>query len=327
MPDTTFSETLLVLISTPLYAIVIGGEMIASHWENRHFYTMRDTLTNVYLMLLNMGLDLLTRGFTMIFLLGYLYGYRFFDWDLANAGWGLTIGYWALLFLAEDLAFYWLHRVDHSSRFFWAVHVTHHSSEQFNLTTGFRSSVFQPLYRFLYFIPLPLLGFQVEHIIFMYAATQIYGILVHTQYIDKMGFLEHILVTPSHHRVHHASNVLYLDKNLGMCLIFWDKLFGTFQAELPEEPVKYGLHSSDIERDPVNIVFHEWKKIYADAAQEKLPFFARLKYIFMPPGWSHDGSRKTAAQLRKELAQQQKQQPKTPQTIEETAPQITDNVV
>ena len=107
------------------------------------------------------------------------------------------------------------------------MHVTHHSSEYFNLTTGFRSSVFQPLYRFIYFIPLVFLGFQPADIVLMYSITQIYGILIHTKYVDKLGWLEKVLVTPSHHRVHHASNIEYLDKNIGMCLIIWDKLFAT----------------------------------------------------------------------------------------------------
>ena len=122
------------------------------------------------------------------------------------------------------------------------MHVTHHSSEEFNLTTGFRSSVLQPLYRFIYFLPLVLLDLNHIDIVFMYSLTQIYGILVHTQYINKMPrWFETIFVSPSHHRVHHASNIRYLDRNMGMVLIIWDRLFGTFQAEIDEDPVKYGL--------------------------------------------------------------------------------------
>jgi sterol desaturase/sphingolipid hydroxylase (fatty acid hydroxylase superfamily) len=209
--------------------------------------------------------------------------------------------YWLLLFLAEDLAFYVEHRVDHYCRMFWAVHVTHHSSEGFNLTTGFRSSVFQPLYRFVYFIPLALLGFHPVDIVFMYALTQIYGILVHTQYVKTMPtWFEWIFVSPAHHRVHHASNIAYLDKNMGMCLIIWDKLFGTFQPELPEEPVRYGL-TKPIEKPnhPYHVVFHEWKAIGRDL-KKPVSWTTKLKYLIMPPGWSHDGSTKTAAQLRKE---------------------------
>ncbi|MDQ6889816.1 MAG: sterol desaturase family protein, partial [Bacteroidota bacterium] len=210
--------------------------------------------------------------------------------------------YWAVLFLLEDVAFYLEHRVDHYCRLFWAVHVTHHSSEEFNLTTGFRSSVLQPLYRFIYFLPLVLLGFRPIDIVFMYSLTQIYGILVHTQYINKMpAWFEAVFVSPSHHRVHHASNVRYLDKNMGMVLIIWDRMFGTFQEELQNDPVKYGLTKRlENPHHLAKIIFHEWKNLSGDL-RKKIPLSAKLKYLVMPPGWSHDGSSKTAKQLRKEL--------------------------
>jgi sterol desaturase/sphingolipid hydroxylase (fatty acid hydroxylase superfamily) len=135
----------------------------------------------------------------------------------------------------------------------------------------------------------------------MYSITQTYGILVHTRHIQKMPrWFEAIFVTPSHHRVHHASNILYLDKNMGMCLIIWDRIFGSFQEELKNEPVKYGLTKPLQENSgPLNVIFHAWKNLAKDL-QKKTSFINRLKYIFMPPGWSHDGSTKTARELRKE---------------------------
>ncbi|MFN8714411.1 MAG: sterol desaturase family protein [Bacteroidota bacterium] len=286
-------EQLLFMITTPLYALFIGGEILLSYFHNRHYYTTKGTLMNVWLSALNFGLDILLRGFVLVFL-GWFLQFSF-----------LTIEtpwiYWTTLLLAEDFLFYWLHRVDHYCRLFWAVHVTHHSSEEFNLTVGFRSSVFQPLYRFVWFIPLPLLGFRGEDIMLMYAITQIYGILIHTQFIKKMGPLEWILSTPSHHRVHHASNVPYLDKNMGMVLIIWDRLFGTFAEEKDEEPVRYGLTKNlPNAYDPLNTVVHEWRDIFKDQ-QQNISLKARLGYIFGPPGWSHDGSRKTSKQLRDEL--------------------------
>jgi sterol desaturase/sphingolipid hydroxylase (fatty acid hydroxylase superfamily) len=180
---------------------------------------------------------------------------------------------------------------------FWAVHVTHHSSEYFNLTTGFRSSVFQPLYRFVYFIPLVLVGFKSADIVLMYSITQTYGIIVHTNYVGKLGWLGYVFVTPSHHRVHHASNVAYLDKNMGMCLIIWDRIFGTFQEELEKEPVRYGLTKPLEDQSLANIVFHEWKAIAQDV-RRNVDWPTKLKYILNPPGWSHDGSTLTSNQLR-----------------------------
>lgn len=292
----TTKETLLILFSTPYYLIIIGIEILLSNYRHKKLYTIKDTVSNVYLMLLNGGLDLLFRSVYVGVIFTFFYNHRIID------VWQNPILYWLVLVVAEDFLYYWLHRFDHEIRFFWATHVTHHSSEKMNFTVGFRSSVFQPLYRFIYFIPLPLLGFKPLDIVFVYAATQIWGIFVHTELIKKMGFLEHILVTPSHHRVHHASNPKYLDKNMGMFLIIWDKLFGTFQAELPAEkyqPVKYGLTKNLENVNAANLVLHEWIQIFKDVTQPHLSFKQRWNYLFGPPGYSHDGSRKTSEEMRK----------------------------
>ena len=290
-------EQLLILISTPIYLIVIGLEIVLSNLNLKKYYTLKDTLINIYLCVLNGGIDLLFRTVYIVILLLF---YRFHFIDFSS---NLFL-YWFLLFVFEDFAFYIEHRVDHYCRFFWAIHVTHHSSEEFNLTTGFRSSVLQPLYRFIYFIPLVLIGFKPLDIVFMYSLTQIYGILVHTQYIEKMPrWFETVFVSPAFHRVHHASNVRYLDKNMGMVLIIWDKLFGTFQKEVKEDPVKYGLTKKlDRPYHLTEIIFHEWKNILHDL-NKKIPFSLKIKYLIKPPGWSHDGSTKTAKQLRQELFQ------------------------
>jgi sterol desaturase/sphingolipid hydroxylase (fatty acid hydroxylase superfamily) len=288
-----FRELLLIFITTPIYAIVIGLEILYSFWHKRGLYSVKGILANIYLTSLNMGLDILMRT-ACLFVLNYFYQYRFID-SYVN-----VFVYWTILFLAEDFMYYWLHRIDHYCRFFWAVHVTHHSSEEYNLTVGFRSSVFQPLYRFIYFIPLSFLGFKGIDVMFMYSATQIFGILVHTQTVGKLGILEYFMVTPSHHRVHHASNVRYLDKNMGMVLIIWDKLFGTFQGEDDKDPVKYGLTTNINTYHPGKMVFHEWLNIFKDL-RKKTPLKAKFMYVFGPPGWSHDGSTKTSSQLRAEL--------------------------
>ena len=291
----TSRETWFLLMSVPFYAILIGAEIFISNWKGDRFYTFRDTLQNVYLTISNGLLDLLLRSLFYVSVLAWAYNHHFVVVENVFI-------YWALLFLLEDLAFYFEHRIDHYCRLFWAVHVTHHSSQEFNLTTGFRSSVFQPVYRFVYFVPIALMGYHPLDIVFMYSITQTYGILVHTKHIKKMPkWFESVFVTPSHHRVHHASNIRYLDKNMGMCLIIWDRIFGTFQEEIKIDPVRYGL-AKPLESDsnPVNVVFHEWKELWKDL-RKKTSLTNRLRYLFMPPGWSHDGSTKTASQLRKEV--------------------------
>jgi sterol desaturase/sphingolipid hydroxylase (fatty acid hydroxylase superfamily) len=289
----SLKEQILLLVSTPLYLFIIGLEILLSNYGHRKLYSFKDTLGNIYLMLLNSAIDLLFRSVYLL-ILQFCYIHHWIS--ITN-----VFSYWFLLLLAEDFLYYWLHRWDHEIRLFWAVHVTHHSSEKMNFTVGFRSSVFQPLYRFVYFIPLALLGFKPLDIVLMYSATQIWGIFVHTELINKMGWLEYILVTPSHHRVHHASNPKYLDKNMGMFLIIWDQLFGTFQPELSAEeyqPRKYGLTKSMEKTGPFDLVFHEWAAIGKDVARRDIGWKEKWQYIFGPPGWSHDGSRMTSEQLR-----------------------------
>ena len=290
----TLKEQWLILISTPVYIFIIGLELLLSHLQHRKTYTLKDAAANLYLMLMNTGIDL---AFRIIYLaiLNYFYLHA---WISVEQG----VFYWFMLVILEDFLYYWLHRFDHEIRFFWAIHVTHHSSQKLNFTVGFRSSVFQPLYRFIYFIPLALLGCKPLDIAFVYSATQIWGIFVHTELIHKMGWLEYFMVTPSHHRVHHGSNPKYLDKNMGMFLIIWDKLFGSFQPELPADvyqPITYGLTKNIEDPNAVSLIFHEWKQIWRDTTQKNIPFHTRLRYLFGPPGWSHDGSRLTSKQLRK----------------------------
>jgi sterol desaturase/sphingolipid hydroxylase (fatty acid hydroxylase superfamily) len=290
-----FKESILILISTPIYAVVIGAEILASYIHKHKHYSWRGTFENVYLMLLNMSLDILMRGVALL-VMNFFFQHHFIAIET-------TWLYWLLLLIGQDFMFYWLHYVDHYCRLFWAAHVTHHSSEEFNLTVGFRSSVFQPLYRFMYFIPLSLFGFKGIDIMFMYSATQIYGILIHTKYVKKLGILEWFMATPSNHRVHHGSNTKYLDKNMGMVFIIWDRLFGTYQDE--EEEVRFGLTTNLDNHHPVNVVFHEWKQMYKDVVSAP-GLYNKWMYVFGPPGWSHDGSRKTSRQLRKELQNQSK---------------------
>lgn len=291
-------EAWFFMFSVPLYAILISAEIFLSNWAGKSLYSFKSTFQNVVFTLANAGLDLLLRSLFYIAVLVWAYNHHVIKIENVWL-------YWLMLFLLEDLAFYIEHRIDHYCRLFWAVHVTHHSSEEFNLTTGFRSSVFQPVYRFIYFIPIALLGFHPLDIVFMYSVTQTYGILVHTQYIKKMpAWFEAVFVTPSHHRVHHASNVLYLDKNMGMCLIIWDKVFGTFQEELETEPIRYGLVTPVNKlHNPFHLIFHEWRSLLRDVKKDT-PLITKIRYVLKPPGWSHDGATKTAAELRRAARQQ-----------------------
>lgn len=291
---TNLREQILLLSQVPLYAIVIGIELLIMNFQLSKLYTLKETIQNIYLSLVCFVVDLSFR-FVYLFIFAWCAQYAFLEWE--HHGWL----YWISLVILQDLAFYWLHRNDHFIRFFWATHVTHHSAEHYNITVGFRSSVLEPLYRFIYFIPLLFLGYGPVDILFVFSATQIWGTLVHTRAIGKLGLLEYIFVTPSHHRVHHASNARYLDKNMGMFLIIWDKMFGTFQKEIDAEdyePIRYGLTHNLQDPNWFTIIFHEFIAMVKDVFQPGLSLKQRLRYIFDKPGYSHDNSRMTSEQMR-----------------------------
>lgn len=275
-------------------------EMFFSYYHDRKYYKKQDTWSNVYLMGMAFLMNLATKTVTFM-LLEWTYRFRFFQ--IEN-----VFLYWFVLVIAEDFLYWMLHALGHFSRFFWAIHVTHHSSEHFNLTTGFRSTVFEPLYRMFFYAPLALMGFTAVDILFCYLITQMYGNIVHTQSVKKLHpIIEYIFVTPSHHRVHHASNVRYLDRNMGMMLIIWDRIFGTFQKETEEESVKYGLTKQPENMGPVNVIFHEFIAISNDLKLVST-LKDKLKYVFYSPGWSHDGSTRTARVMQKELKELEREQ-------------------
>jgi sterol desaturase/sphingolipid hydroxylase (fatty acid hydroxylase superfamily) len=271
---TSFRESVLLLVSTPLYILCIGLEVFLSAAHRNHRYSWKGSWQNFYLMAVNLLIDLLMRSAALICLMAV---FRNRIGQLDN-----PVLYWFLLLILQDLAFYTMHWVDHRVRLFWAVHVTHHSSEEFNLSVGFRSSVFEPLYRFIYFVPLAWLGFAPLDIFFVFSLTQLYGIFIHTQYIRNLGFLEWFMATPSHHRVHHGKNDRYIDRNLGMFLIVWDRLFGTFTPET--EPVVYGVTKPPIGNRPDEVILHEFRNMVRDVKTAP-DWKSRLMYVFGPPGW------------------------------------------
>jgi sterol desaturase/sphingolipid hydroxylase (fatty acid hydroxylase superfamily) len=275
-------------------ALLILGEMLYSHYHHKTLYQGKDTAISLLCTSLNFINDLVFRAVTLAILHWFcIHGLQLFT--------AKGFLYWTVLFFMQDFAYYLLHCADHYCRFFWASHVTHHSSEKFNLAVAIRSSVFQPYYRFLYFIPLALLGFEALDIVFMYAATQVYGFWVHTETIGKLpNWFEFVFVTPSHHRVHHASNPEYLDANMGMVLIIWDRIFGTFRPELKSVKPIFGLTKNIRSHNPLLVVFHEWAAIVRDVRKSK-SIRNKLRYVFAPPGWSHDGSSLTTRQIRKLL--------------------------
>ena len=291
--DSYWWEQTMVIISVPVYAVTILAEIIASAYLKKELYTTKDTLNNFLMTGLNITLDAAMRG-AFLFFMSLSFPHRFFTWNEHG------FLYWAAAIILTDLVYWFVHWMSHMVRFFWAVHTVHHSSEKYNITVGFRSSVFEPLYRFLFFVPLGFLGFEAADIVLAFAIQQLYGSIIHTELIRRIPVWDWLFVSPSHHAVHHASNPRYLDKNMGMILIVWDKIFGTFEPEDDKyDKIKYGLTTNLNTYNPGTVLFKEWKQMWQDV--KTAPGLRnKFMYVFGPPGWSHDGSRKTSLQLRME---------------------------
>jgi sterol desaturase/sphingolipid hydroxylase (fatty acid hydroxylase superfamily) len=221
----------------------------------------------------------------------WIYSHRLFTVP-SGAVWA-----WALLFVADDFSFYLHHRSCHTVRLLWAGHVNHHSSQNYNLAIALRQSWGELFHKDVFWLWLPLVGFPPLMILAMMGVSLVGQFFLHTRVVDRLGPLEAVLNTPSHHRVHHASNVRYLDRNHGGLLIVWDRLFGTFEREDPALPVVYGLTRNIDSLNPLVIASHEYVSLWRDV--RRAPRLAdKLRYLVRPPGWSHDGSTRTTAELR-----------------------------
>jgi alkylglycerol monooxygenase len=222
----------LLALAVPFFIGFILLEYHISQKRKRKLHQFEESIANLNVGIAERVTDLLTTG-TFYFVFSWIYAhYAIFDIRP-------TFISWVLIFLITDFVWYWYHRFGHKVNLFWSVHVVHHQSDDFNYTVSTRITIFQAIARGLFWSILPLLGFPPDMIAIFLIIHGVYPFFTHTQLVGKLGWLEYIFVTPSHHRVHHSSNPEYLDKNYGDILIIWDKLLGTF-AEEKEEP-KYGL--------------------------------------------------------------------------------------
>jgi sterol desaturase/sphingolipid hydroxylase (fatty acid hydroxylase superfamily) len=204
----------------------------------------------------------------------------------------------ALLFLGQEFCYYWYHRAAHRMRFFWATHQVHHSPNQLSLSTSYRLGWTGKLTGTgMFFAPLVLFGFPPGAVFATLSINLLYQFWLHTTWIPKLGWLEYVLNTPSAHRVHHASNADYLDRNYGGVLIIFDRLFGTYAAERENEACVYGLVKPLRGMSLLQIEFHEWRALGREMLASRNPFQA-VKLLLMPPGWSPDGRGTSTEDLR-----------------------------
>lgn len=277
-----------------IFFLVVAIEMIVGAVRHIKLYKGKDTINNIVLGLV-----------TSLFKSFVMYGPVLAFYSLfKDNGWALFPKInqfwwaWIILLFAMDFLFYWFHLLSHISRIFWASHVVHHNSQHFNFTTSIRGIFVIMTYRFLFFAPLAIIGFNPIHIILMNQILFFYQLFIHTKTIKSWGVLEWFMNTPSHHRVHHASNPQYLDKNYAAIFIIWDRMFGTFEPEV-EEPV-YGL-ITNLDTDNIFIVgFHEFIAIFNDLFKAK-SFSDGVHLLFDHPGWkiSHQSHKEFLASLQK----------------------------
>lgn len=276
--------------AVPFYFILIGIELYFSTKQNMEVYKKEDTRANLLLSLVFLVIVLFMKVF-YYYVFTFIYQYRIVE--IPQIWWA-----WIILIFADDFTYYWYHRLHHKVRILWAAHVVHHSSQLLNFSTPFRNPWTIALYYNIFWLWLPLVGFPPWMVLTTISISLIYQYWTHTTLIGKLGFIEWFMVTPSHHRVHHASNLQYLDKNHGGVFIIWDRLFGTFKEE-QEKPV-YGLTNNIDTYNIISIAFHEYTSLWKDIRKTRT-FSNIFKYLFYPPGWSHDGSSKTTKQLQKEV--------------------------
>ena len=264
-----------IVLAIPVFFLLIGIELWVSYRKNARLYRMNDAIANISC---GIGQQVLGVFFKAFIFLTYVYLHTHFA-ILEIPVNPLT---WLLLFLGVDFFYYWFHRLSHEINFIWATHIVHHQSEEYNFSVALRQSWFQGLISWVFYIPLAVLGFDPVLIVTVAAFNTLYQFWIHTKLIDRMGPLEWVLNTPSHHRVHHGSNPKYIDKNHGGTLIIWDRLFGTFQAE--EEEVVYGITKPINSWNPVWANFHYWVEIFQMASSAPA-WRDKINAFIQPPGW------------------------------------------
>ncbi|PCD89863.1 sterol desaturase family protein [Vibrio mediterranei] len=268
----------LLIVLAPLFVIMMVLEYWLGQRGNRlpssAQYSLKELACNFSLAGLHQLTDLIAGLFiAKLYLL--VFGWKLFDIKM-------SLGMFLALMVLQDFFYYWFHRASHRIRWMWAAHVVHHSSENMNFSTAFRQSLMYPLAgMWLFWMPLVIIGFDPKWVVFVVLLNLGLQFFVHTQWIRRLGPLEWVINTPSHHRVHHGVNAQYIDKNYAGILIIWDRMFGTFEPEVEE--VRYGISKPVNSFNPITVTFAEWKDMLNDLSRKDLTLRAKIKMILSPP--------------------------------------------
>jgi sterol desaturase/sphingolipid hydroxylase (fatty acid hydroxylase superfamily) len=288
-----------VTLATPFFILTVILEIVLARFGKlKARYETKDTATSLTMGLFSTLSGLPVAGVSFAAAI-WAYHHRIFTIPM-SAAWA-----WVAIFLLEDLTYYWFHRISHERRVWWAAHVNHHSSQHYNLSTALRQTWTGGVAgTWALWLPLSFLGFPPAMVAIEKGISLVYQYWIHTEAIGRLPrWAEAVFNTPSHHRVHHARNPRYLDRNYAGILIIWDRMFGSFQPELDEEACRYGLVHNLGTFNIIRVAFHEWIGIAQDIVRSPRHI---LGWLFGPPGWSPDGSRDTSASLKAAWAERQK---------------------
>ncbi|HWR80624.1 MAG TPA: sterol desaturase family protein [Pseudomonas sp.] len=285
-----------VLYAIPFFFLLIALELVADRWRGLSTYRLSDSLNSLSAGVLSQASGLLTKGFGLVFYLLVWEHIALFELS-ADAWW-----VWVFAFVLYDFCYYWAHRIGHERNVFWAAHVVHHQSEDYNLTTALRQTSTGFILGWIFFLPMALLGIPPLVLLTVGALNLLYQFWVHTRHVPKLGWLEWIFITPSNHRVHHAQNPIYMDRNYGGVFIIWDRLLGTFQEELDEEPVVFGVTTPLASWNPLWANLHFYAQLWRDALHAS-SWWDKLRIWFMPTGWRPDDVAARYPLVKPELSQ------------------------
>lgn len=293
----------------PIFLVLI----ILEYLRAKHLFDLKESLSGF---VIGMGATVM-RVFTNVFEITlYLWLFQAFaplrEHYLGYTTLGFAWYVWIICAIFDDHNFYWHHRLCHNVRLLWAAHLPHHSGHEYNLTISIRNGWFITLFKPIYWMWMPIVGFEPIMIATCLIINSFYQFFLHSQLVPSLGWYEKVFNTPYIHVVHHSSNTEYLDRNHGGMLSIWDKLYGTFQAPIPGVKAKFGISHDPGTYNPVTHNLFEFQEIWKDV--KKAPGLRnKLMYIFGPPGWSHDGSSMTSKQLQAELARAKAEGKEPPQ--------------
>ena len=284
-----------ILLAVPFFFVLIAVELLADRWRGVRNYRLADAVNSLSAGVLSTTFGLLTKGVGLVTYAIAVDHMALFTLP-AEAWW-----VWVLAFVAYDFCYYWLHRFGHERNILWAAHSVHHQSEDYNLSTALRQTSTGFLLSWIFYLPLAVLGVPLLVFVSVGALNLLYQFWVHTRHIPKLGWYEWFFVTPSNHRVHHAQNPLYIDRNYGGVFILWDRLFGTFQPEDDNEPVIFGVTTPLASWNPLWANVQFYAQLWSDARRAER-WQDKLRIWFMPTGWRPDDVARRYPQAKQDLA-------------------------